>query len=121
MTRSDLLKMFVLNEISDEYLKVAEITKRVEDLGSACGMILEPNEIIRALGDLMQTKLARGYLLTPTSKPPKEIGRIPAPADMEKYYFRVTKKGMERQLALDKDWPFDADNVLRKDWHPPDK
>jgi hypothetical protein len=119
MTRSDLLKMFVLNEISDEYLKVPEITKRVEDLGSACGMILEPNEIVRALGDLMETKLARGFLLTPNSKTPKEIGRIPDPADMEKYYFRVTKKGMDLQLSDYEGWPFDDENALRKDWRPP--
>jgi hypothetical protein len=111
--------MFVLDAICDDYENIAEITKHVEHLASRCGMTFESAEIVQALGSLMDSGLARGYLLTPTSEPPEEIERLPDPGELEKYYFLVTKKGMDLQLSDYEGWPFDDENALRKDWRPP--
>ena len=118
-TRFDLLSRFVLDAICDDYENLAEVSKHVGGLGQRCGLTFESDEIIRALGDLMNRGLARGFLLTPNSKPPNEVDRLPDEKEIGKYYFRVTQRGMDLQLAPYDEWPFDDENVLRRDWCAP--
>ena len=124
--RRDLVRMFVLDQISDDYECLHQITKQVADLSSRCAFTIELDEILAALGDLISGGLARAYRFSPKvegidgTPPIEEIGSPDAPG-IDDVYFRVTEKGMQLQLSDYPDWPFDDHNVLRPDWKPPEK
>lgn len=129
MRRSELVRMFVLNQIADDYENLHQITKQVTPLASACGLTIETSEILHALRDLVTADLARAYRFLPPANTTEEIRGMP-PADeigspdvsmREDVFFWVTPKGRELVLADSPDWPFDDDLVLRSDWIPPEK
>jgi hypothetical protein len=128
MRRSELVRMFVLNKIADDYENLHQITKQVEPLGSACGLSIETSEILQALGELIAADFARAYRLSIMSRtaeeiqgmpPAHEIGSPDVPMVVDAFFW-ATEKG--RQLARSKatDWPFDDDRVLRSNWNPPE-
>jgi hypothetical protein len=123
--RRELVLRIVLNEISDDYENLYQITKQVRRTSSDCGMTVSLQEILQALADLVAAKLAKAYRLSngvegidgmPSAE---EIGSPDEPA-VEDAFFWITKKGMKLQLADYPDWPFDQNNVLRADWNPPE-
>jgi len=125
MRRSELVRTFVLNGIADDYENLEQITKQVDGLSAGCGMTIQSSEILEALGDLVGAGLAKAYRLS--SSEPEEICKMPAASEIgspylttaNDIYFLVTTKGMDLQLSPKKDWPFDENNLLRRDWAPP--
>jgi len=118
--------MVVLDQISDDYECLHQITKQVADLTSRCGLTIETPEILAALGDLISGGLARAYRLSPKVEgidgmPPIDQIGSPGEPGIDDVFFWVTEKGMQLQLSDYPDWPFDEDNVLRSDWKPPEK
>ena len=126
--RSELIRMFVLNEISDDYENFHWISEQVTKLGTKCGMKIRSSEILDALGNLVGAGLAKAYRLS-TTQPVKEIAGFPNRDEIERCYvksaqsycyFWITGQGRHRQSSIENDWPFDDDGSLRKDWSPPD-
>jgi hypothetical protein len=123
MHRSQLVRMFVLDAIADDYENFEQITKHVTSLSSLYGMPIASSEILQALSDLIGADLAKAYRL---SNEVEEISGMPPPSEIGSHnlttandiYFWVTKKGADLQLLHCADWPFNDDNVLRSDWTP---
>lgn len=65
MNRGELVRLLVLNAISDDYENVDQVIFRyvVEQL-SKLGMAIERSEIVSVLGGLIQDALAKAYLLS---------------------------------------------------------
>lgn len=123
--RRQLVLRIVLNEISDDYENLHQITKQVRRTSSECGMAVSHPETLQALADLVAARLARAYRLSngveaingiPSAE---EIGSPDEP-NVDDVFFWITPKGMKLQLAGYPDWPFDENNVLRADWSPPE-
>jgi hypothetical protein len=123
--RRELVLRIVLNEISDDYENLHQITKQVGMTIAGCGMTVSLDEILQGLTDLIDAKLAKAYRFSdgahqlPGMPPREEIGS-PDEVGINDVYFWVTKKGMRLQLSDYPDWPFDDNNVLRPDWSPPE-
>jgi len=105
--------MLVLNEISDDYEPMERIQAAASALGKAAGLTISPEEIAAALKALIRDGLAKPYLLSATT-PARAIEGVPADDNMDEFYFWVTPKGLERRIADDHAWPFNADGTLRE-------
>jgi hypothetical protein len=118
MNRGELVRLLVLNAISDDYENVDQVILRyvVEQLAKL-GMAIERSEIVIALGGLIQDGLAKAYLLSGTEPYSTEFRGMP-PLDVVeenfKTYFNITKKGRDLLLADKTDWPFDDEGNLRR-------
>ena len=128
MHRKELVRRFVLNEISDDYECLHQIMKQLTPWSSGCGLKIEPPEVIDTLSDLIADGLVKAYRFSGVlndveaidGMPPiDEIGSPHEPG-RDDAYFWVTGKGMQLQLAKYPDWPYDDNNVLRSDWKPPE-
>ena len=124
-TRSELVRRLTLNWICDDYENLAvSIEMPVIRDGGACGLYIEKEEIARALSELVELGLAKAYRMGGSNLgPPGEMDRMPSLAEMEDpdgAWFYRTDAGLKVQLEPWEPWPFDDDNVLRKDWKPPE-
>jgi hypothetical protein len=119
MTRDELVRRFVLNEITDDYEEPQHIYESIAKYSPGCGLYISMQEVTEGIADLIRAGLARAYRLTPTSRSAEEIEGVPTSDQMSNLYFCATPKGMELQSS-DPDWyPFDDSGGLRKDWTPP--
>lgn len=116
MKRDQLVRMFVLEEISDDYEDLERISKGVNKLGARCGLTIAHQEILSALANLIEVGMANAYRLEATREAPKPLPGVPPDDEMEEYYFWITRKGREHHLAADSEWPFQDDGTLKPDW-----
>ncbi len=78
--RRELVLRIVLNEISDDYENLHQITKQVGMTIAGCGMTVSLDEILQGLTDLIDAKLAKAYRFSdgahqlPGMPPLDEIG-----------------------------------------------
>lgn len=106
----------VLNEISDDYENVDQII--LPHIARDCaklGWMIERSEIVQALAGLIEDGLAKAYLLS-SKAPATELPgmqKIDKVEDDFRTYFHITKKGMDRHLSDECDWPFDDDGNVR--------
>jgi hypothetical protein len=105
MNRDDLIKMFVLNEIGDDYESFEKISNETAALGQRLRLYVDPSEISNALTDLIKSGLARAYHLSPWH-PAKEV-EAPISNQYPDLYFLVTRKGADEHKRLESRWPFD--------------
>ena len=114
----ELIRVFVLNEIMDDYEEVEHITKNVTKLGEECGVVVQEQEIVRALISLTENGFAKAYRMA--RKPgarAEEIEGVPSPENIQnpdpysRFYFWATERGKEehRRLRSLDTWPFDAE------------
>jgi hypothetical protein len=121
MNWSELIRLMVLNSICDDYENVDQII--LPEVAKDCaklGFAVERSEIVKALGELIEDGMARGYLLSPREPCCTELQGMPPLDIVEEYfktYFYITKKGMDFHLSDDTWWPFDDDGEPRPDWH----
>jgi hypothetical protein len=99
MNRIELIRWFVLNEISDDYENVDQvILASVANRVAGYGLGVKRAEIVDALRDLVEGGLAKAYTLSPYQPYSTEIKGMP-PLDVVeedfKTYFYVTNKGKE--------------------------
>jgi hypothetical protein len=113
MNREQLVRMLVLNEISDDYEALEQIEAAVTAMGRSAGLAISSSEIAAALKALIQDGLARPYLLS-TTAPAREIVGVPADDELDEFYYWVTPKGLERRMSDDRAWPFNEDGTLRE-------
>ena len=116
--RSELIRMFVLDVIADDYENLDKIYGEVGQLAKKCGLAATAREIRQGLLDLIRTNLAKAYRLSPR-RPTEEISGVPSPDEIEECYFWVTDGGRQLQSSDYADWPFDETGSLRTDWSPP--
>jgi len=120
MNRNELVRLFVLNAISDDYENVDQVILRsVAEDGAKCGLTIERSEVVHALAGLIEDGLAKAYLLSGTAPHVTELPGMPAMNIPEKdfeTYFYITKKGMDLHLHEDTCWPLDDEGNLKPDW-----
>jgi len=97
ISRSALIRLMVLIEISDDYENVDQlILPHVGEQAAKCGLAIKRSEIVDALAGLIQDGLAKAYLLSPFEPFSTELEGMP-PLDVIEQdfetYFYVTKKG----------------------------
>ncbi len=120
MNRSELVRLLVLDAISDDYENVDQVILRyVSEDCAKCGLTIERSEIGDALAGLIQDGLAKAYLLSGVEPFSTELDGMP-PIDLieENFrtYFYITKKGMDLQRSDRTGWPFDDEGNLRPNW-----
>ena len=110
MDRDELIRLFVLDAICDDYENVDRVLRHVAAYCGKLGMAVDRPDVLKALAELVEGGMAKAYLLSGT-EPNKELEGMP-PLDFAETdpgtYFYITKKGMERQVS-DDGWPFDED------------
>jgi hypothetical protein len=122
MTRSEFVRLLVLNSICDDFENVDQIIlPDVARTGARCGLTIERSEVVGALASLIADGLAKAYILPGPERSPfsGELPGMPPMDEVEenfKTYFYITKKGMDLHLS-DREWfPLDDEGELRKDW-----
>ena len=118
MDRNEILRMFILDVLADDYENLEKIRREVTELGARAGLTIEQPEISRGVTDLTDSGLVRAYRLSPT-RPAEELQGVPPPEEVEDLYYWLTDKGREIQLSDYPQWPFDEAGNLRGDWRPP--
>jgi len=116
VTRYEMVRMLVLNEIADDYEEPSHIYERLEDLGRKCGMVIQPLDVKRALVDLVESGWAGAYDLW--RKPVEELRAPPPPERVDEYYYLITQRGREAQSSFEA-WPFDDTGAILQGWSPP--
>ena len=114
--RAELLRMFVLDAIADDYENLEIICTDVSAMSTRCGLLIQCSDVTQALVSLIESGLASPYKLRPTAE---KIEGIPAIDALRDYYYLVTEKGREVQLSDYAGWPFGENGELRKDWVVP--
>jgi hypothetical protein len=109
MKRSEFVRRIVLDHIANDYENVDQtVLGEVADFGARCGLVIERPEVVEALAGLIETGLAKAYLLSNTAI---ELPGMPAMDVVEEdfqTYFYVTKAGKELIQSDETWWPFDA-------------
>lgn len=120
MTRKELVRRFVLNEVGDDYENLEHIHTLIARDSARCGLAeVSRPEIVEGLAGLIESGLAKAYRLTPTRRTAEEIPGVPPVDQICEYYFWATPEGRELQRS-DEDWyPFDESGELRRDWTLP--
>jgi len=122
MTRSEFVRLLVLNSICDDFENVDQVILRdVAETGAKCGLTIERAEVVDALASLVSDGLAKAYILPgPTSDAfSGELQSMPALTAVEEHfrtYFYITKQGMNLHLANEAWWPLDDDGNIKEGW-----
>ena len=120
MNRSELLRLFILDDIADDYEEIEHITGNVTALAQKCGLTVSSGEVREELMNLIDAGFAKAYRFTGRHLPEDIRGR-PLPEELEEtatgyVYFWITESGRELHGSRDDWWPFDDDDSLRIDW-----
>jgi hypothetical protein len=100
MTRAELLRLFVLNAMCDDYEELEMIYDVVLRDTERCGMPASQSEILRALTEVVETGLAKAYRLR--GEPLGELPGLPPLEEMEmphRIYYYLTPNGKEVQQS----------------------
>jgi len=111
MGRDELVRMLVLNEISDDYESITTINAEVTRVCSHCGLQVTFSEIGQALLELIEAGLAKAYVLS-SSAPAKEIKWRPSTGESPDYYFFQTGRGRVAHAENVAHWPIDENGGL---------
>ena len=122
MDRREVIRLLVLNEISDDFENVDQIIlPHVVKATAKCGLAVGRAEIVDALAGLVRDGLAKAYILSSAKRDPFS-GELPdmPPLDVieENFetYFYITKEGLDFHRS-DDIWRFlDDEGNLRPDW-----
>jgi hypothetical protein len=117
MNRYELVRMFVLSDISDDYEEPEHISSNVRERAGICGMEVQVDDIRNSLHDLVESGLAKAYRLT--VDPPEVFQGMPPIDQFLNYYFWITEKGLETLSSKRDQWPLDEEDVLLPGWSPP--
>jgi hypothetical protein len=122
-TRNELIQMLTLNSMADDYESFDHLCEWAVKSGAQCGLTIERSEVLNALLNLIETRLAQAYRF---SRPTNSFIEIQGTPPLEEIsnpwyrYFWITRNGVEVLSAKDEGWPFDDECELRKDWVPPE-
>ena len=126
MNRQELVRFFVLREVSDDYEEPKHIGANVASRAGICGLAVSAEDIREGLIALVQSGLAKAYLLsgrepfvTEIEGLPPSDSFLPSSNDFPDYYFLITDKGREALSAWADQWPLDEEDELLPGWSPP--
>jgi hypothetical protein len=125
MTRSEFVRLLVLDAICDDFENVDQcILPTLAETGCKCGLIIDRPEIVDALGELVRDGLAKAYDLSGCGRDTfsGEIHGMPSLDVVEEdfhTYFYITQKGKDLHSSDDTWWPFDEVGSPRSDWQAP--
>jgi hypothetical protein len=119
MCRSDLLEMFVLNEIGDNYEDLAYIENYVGLNAGDCGMSFSLPEITQALFEIIRKGWASAFRLSGKAPYAVELDGAPAAEDVANFYYTATTAGLAILAGDIPGWPFDDSGKLLPNWSPP--
>jgi len=108
--------MLVLNEIADDFEEPDHIRGRLSELGSDCGLAVDPSDVNHALVDLVKLGWAKAYDLW--KEPREELQAVPGLEEVGKYYYWITPEGRHIQSSFE-GWPFDDEGAPVPGWLPP--
>ena len=121
MTRQVFVRRLVLNSICDDGENVDQIIlSEVNRDAAKCGLTIERAEVVDALAQLVESGLAKAWLLSQWPGESREVEGMPPMDVVEEFfttYFFITEKGMKAHLSDDAWWPFDDEGDRRPDWH----
>lgn len=116
--RDEVVNLFVLDIVADDYEDVRLIATQAEELGRRCGMQVSTAEILNALRQLVKAGFVKAYRLSPV-KPPEEVPSLPPSMRWDDLHFWITDSGRQIQLPDQASWPFGPDGAVRDDWRLP--
>lgn len=117
MKRLDLLRLFVLAEVSDDYEELSHISENVLKRAELCGLAVRPDDVRTLLLGLVEAGLAKAYDLS--ADPPVAV-QGPLPADrLLSCYFWITPEGRDVLVSTRDQWPLDDEDRPRQGWCPP--
>jgi hypothetical protein len=124
LPRAELIRVLVLASIWNGYTTVEFTQMRMDDLALRLATTFSRDEIMNALGELIELGYAKAARLD-RGDPACEYVGMPPLEDVVPYraYFWLTPEGRAYHLSNDSWWPFeesDEDELkLGKDWVPP--
>ena len=112
--RRELLKMFVLDTLADDFEHFSKIVSETRHLSQACGVVVEHREIGDALNELLRLGWVEAYRLRPDG--PAILLQVQQVTNDQGVYYLLTESGRDAQVREYADWPFNSDSSLREDW-----
>jgi hypothetical protein len=112
MTRAELIHMFVLDSMCDDYEDIERITDWAVESGSRCGLTISHDDIIQALRELIDMGRIKAWDLTKwpeVATPGYEISPLNP-------RFARTDDGLAFWKISAANGPFDEDHNLRQSW-----
>ena len=116
MTRNELIRLLVLNEIADDYEEPEYIHGRLAGLGPHCGLPIELPDVRQALLDLVGLGCAKAYNLW--RNPAEGLRGVPPLERVDEYYYWITDQGRVVHSSFNS-WPFDEEGKIRPGWCAP--
>jgi hypothetical protein len=120
MTRAELIRMFVVDSMCDDYEDIQQITKWTVEWGSKCGLTISHEDIIRALRELIEMGYAKAWDLTqPKREPPKEYQGMPTRDQirgMDPHFISQTEEGVKSFEQLPTEWLLDERKRIPEVW-----
>jgi len=116
--REELVRMFVLDTVADDYEDFPRVVVTVGALGRRCGLTIGGPEVLAALEELVRVGWVTAWRLSPT-RPAEVVPGVPERTEMDECYFLVSEAGARRQAEEFAGWPFAEDGGLRADWRQP--
>ena len=110
MTKTQLLEIFVLNEVSDDYENLQYIVEHVQKWSAEYGLTPTRFEIVKALISLVEAKLIFAVFLSPKAPNVTEITDITGKMDDLYYYQTSAGKTLHQQND-----EFYIEGILRKE------
>ena len=124
MTRGELLRLLILEDVCDDYEEIEHITGSVTVLAQKCGINVTRDEIVQELMNPIDAALVKAYRLFSSRRPAEAFDGRPPLTELEESggytYFLITENGMKVHLANDHRWRFDQTNLLGRDWISPE-
>jgi hypothetical protein len=118
MTRAELIRVFVLREICDDFEDIERISNWVTECGSKCGLTVSHDDIIQALRELIELGQAKAWDLGRWPDPPAaDDPETPPREEIEPLNprFSRTEAGIAFHKANSLNGTFD------EDWLAPEK
>jgi hypothetical protein len=105
MNRDELIRMFVLDEIMDDYEELDHITERIARWGAKCGVVIQKQDVVQALISLTENGFAKAYSNSKEIEGVPPLDAIQDPDLYTRCYFWVTDSGREEHKRQDSLWP----------------
>jgi hypothetical protein len=115
--REGIIRMFILDIVSDDYESVEIISKGLRELEQSCPFKSDFSDLQRAITRLIERGWLRAYDLRP-QRTSIHIEGVPPSEFMSDYYYYPTEEG-KKIHELEVNWPLDENGALKAGWSSP--